>query len=508
MKVSMASSGLPRAGDLLEERFEILGVLGEGGMGHVFWALDVHVGQEIALKLIVPRYRGRPEREERFLRELELGRRMERHPHLVTMIDGGRLGSSAWPFLVMELVLGKALANQLALGPLRAPMATRIARQVAGAVRALHRSGVVHRDITPMNVLVHRSEAVLIDLSHAGDAAAPRLPVGHSGRLTRENEVPGSHPYVPPEQARSEPARPAMDVFAFGVTLADMLIGLTTDNYSREVFLELQRAGKLKPPRIDTRVYTSVPRALAELVEACTALEAGERPTMDEVVARLDDVLASMGMPAEVSTPAVAGSQPEDDLELEPLRTTERGMARRAWLAALAVMAAVLAVAALAWWWSTDGATKDVPQTREPEVPSPPLPMTREELGVEAPKLENTPAVPTPTPVPRKVKPKTKAKAKAKPMPAIAPEEPSPAEGDECIALRGEVEQAAASAAWAKVAKLTRRRECWGSQAERRRLRVRALFETQAWDDCVDEGQDVTEPQVRQWVDLCQRHVD
>jgi len=529
-------------------------------MGHVFRVLDRQLGREVALKLIVPRYLGRPEREQRFLLELELGQRAGRHPHLVEVLGGGRSRESDWPFLVMELVEGKMLANRLARGPLLADVAARIARQVAGAVRALHRCGVVHRDITPMNVLAHHSDAVLIDLSHAGDASAPRLAIGHHGRLTRENEFPGTHQYMSPEQARSESADPAMDVYAFGVTLADMLIGLTVRNHSREAFLELQRDGKITPPRIDTRVHAKVPRALADLVGACTTLVPGERPTIDEVVTRLDETLATLGMPAESSGPAMAAVGVYRR-EVGPARATEpmgerptattllspppilikeetpigsspvvmgRFEARLPWGrvvgAALVVVVGVPTVAAIARWdspsilvtdeavpWNeADGAERDpAPRTHA-------APETPQAHGVEPTKASGISPAPSapirepkspsagkkPAPLARKVK------TRAKPKRSGAPEEPLPADGDECIALRVEAEQAAASAAWAKVVKLTVRGECWSSRAERERLRVRALFESQAWNDCVDEGRESSEPRVQHWVDLCQRHVD
>ena len=100
-----------------------------------------------------------------------------------------------------------------------------------------------------------------------------------------------------------------------------------------------------------------------------------------------------------------------------------------------------------------------------------------------------------------------KAKAKARPK-RFSVLKVSPAEGDECIALRAEAEQAAANAAWDEAVKLTLRRECWSSQAELARLRIRALFENQAWSDCVEEGRESSEPRVQRWAELCQRHVD
>ncbi|MCX4239732.1 protein kinase [Paraliomyxa miuraensis] len=591
-----AEATLPPVGAVLDERFELRASLGEGGMGHVYRAFDRQRGREVALKLIVPRYRGRQEREQRFLRELELGQRAESHPHLVVMLDGGRLGETGWPFLVMELVEGKSLDRQLARGPLRPHVAARTARMIAGAVRALHRKGVVHRDITPANVLARGESIVLIDLSHAGDAHAPRLPVGHPRRLTRENEIPGTHHYMPPEQARSEPAHPAMDVYAFGVTLAQMLVGLTLHQYSRETYLQLQLEGKIRPPRVDIRIHTAVPRRLAELVDACTALDPAERPTMDEVAQWLDEVMAAMVMPAAGSGPLLAvvqggerGASPSDRLprteRVVPRPAFERGptpisppppldtdeilagtvpavlepepaATRMPWGKAVATALVVMAVvvAGFALWWSlqpepeADGSSERsehgsvapesvLPRSEQPDPGPGPQPSgasassERSSIGVPGseprpavepktaePKLAEpsdvvTPDEPATAEPPARAEPSTSRKPKApttKPkQPAPSPAKtPRPADGEECVALRAETEQAAASAAWTKVAKLTKRRECWSSQGDRKRLRVRALFETQAWSACVDEGQGLDEPQVKQWVDLCQRHVD
>src|SRR5690606_38811885 len=148
-----------------------------------------------------------------------LAQRVGAHPHLVRVLETGRQGEHEWPFLVMELVEGKDLASQLALeGAMPTLRAARIARQIASAVQALHRKGVVHRDVTPMNVLTRGEHAMLIDLSHAADGDAKPAPVGTAGRLTGPHEVPGTHHYMSREQANAAPAQPAMDVYAFGVT--------------------------------------------------------------------------------------------------------------------------------------------------------------------------------------------------------------------------------------------------------------------------------------------------
>lgn len=548
-----AAFALPGIGEVLDERFEIITVLGEGGMGHVFLARDRWHRREVALKLIIPRYLGRPEREERFLRELELGRRVGRHPHLVEMIDGGRLRASGWPFLVMEPVKGQALANQVALGSLRAHVAARIARQIASAISALHRRGVVHRDVTPMNVLVHHNHAVLIDLSHAGDAAAPRFPIGHPRRLTRENEVPGSHIYMSPEQARAEPAQPAMDVYGFGVTLADMLAGLTVDNSSREVFIELQREGKVKPPRIDTRVHTKVPPALAELVEACTAAEPSDRPTVDEIVARLDDVLATMPAPMEVPT----SERSAIGLELEPIRTTEPMRARpmvttpisppppldteetpvggspisrveqeprssRGWvvMAAVVVLVVGLTIAAALWWSSRPPSTASEAEAEsdvtrrfgaapEPSAPaSEPTPRPDPAAEPAEKRPAATPAEPAPVP--------TSPPSTADEAPAKVEEEPKrkpSRKGDAkpsvpCTDVAAEATEASQAMRWDRVLALTKTSRCWNDGAKRIWLRVEALSELGRFAECVRVGSSSTQPVVQRTVKHCARQLE
>lgn len=432
-------------------------------------------------------------------------------------------------------------------------------------VHALHRRGVVHRDITPMNVLVDGHEAVLIDLSHAGDAAAPRLAVGQAGRLTRENEVPGTPQYMPPEQARSEPAELAMDVYAFGVTLAQMLVGLTLDQYSREVFLQLQREAKIKPPRVDIRIHTRVPVRLAELVDACTASDPVTRPSVEEIVETLDEVLASMSMPADVSGPAFAAPAilegetggPVPIVTQSPLQaaaptlgrpatphvpsteemwetgrtgpltdgTPERRGGSRKAIIVTALLLVALVLGLVAWWRTRNEPTLTEPTHEsaggEARTEAVLPPSTEPDAGSRAPQAAE-PVEPRPSPSPavepeeaeqgpktrRKLRHKSSVPTRHEPAASTPVVTPRPAETGECITLRADTENAAASAAWAKVAKLTRRRECWSNQAEGKRLRIRALFEMQSWEACVSEGRGVNEPKIKQWVDLCQRHVD
>ncbi|MEX1367089.1 MAG: serine/threonine-protein kinase [Nannocystaceae bacterium] len=511
---------LPEVGQVLDGRFELLGTLGEGGMGHVFRARDRRLGREVALKLITPRYLGRAVRELRFLRELELGRRGEPHRNLVDYLDGGRLRHLGWPFVVMALVPGKDLASRLAHGPLPPPLATRLARQVAGAVLALHRAGVVHRDVTTMNVLVADGDAVLIDLSHACEVATPQVSPGAQQRLTRDNEVPGTHHFMAPEQARAEPAHPAMDVYAFGVMLVHMLTGVAPGPCGREAFIELQSEGRLRPPRIDTRVYTAVPLALAELVDACVATEPRRRPSMGEVVQRLDEQLVVMTASVESDGPIAAAN--EAGATEGTGRRQGVGSRRRA---LAAVMGVVVVLAAAAWLWPRSATIEPasagavVPQ-REPEAraveqpsegdaaaaPEPALPPATAPMQPE-PQQQADASPPAPTREAEAPKRPRRARRSApRPSPPSSPPEPPTAESCEEILTRAAA--ARTERRWSQVVQLTNTSRCWDDAAARARLRIKALSELQRYGECVKLGTTSTDAEVQRLATHCARQLD
>ncbi|MEM7156221.1 MAG: serine/threonine-protein kinase [Myxococcota bacterium] len=257
-------------------------------MGRVYRAFDRRRGHDVALKLVLPRHLDRPERELRFLQERSLGRRSAGHPNLVSYLDHGRLRDRAWPFVTMVLVPGESLVRRLVQGPLPPAEALSLARQIATAVRALHREKIAHRDVTPMNVLVHDGTAVLIDLSHASELHTPGR---RKHRLTLKHERPGTRLFMSPEQARAEPAQTAMDVYGFGVLFHYMLAGGFPQRRTRRARLRDPKRQQPPPPPIDPRTAPGVPWAAARLVRDCVALAPERRPTIDEVIRRLDEQL-------------------------------------------------------------------------------------------------------------------------------------------------------------------------------------------------------------------------
>ncbi|MEM7160707.1 MAG: protein kinase [Myxococcota bacterium] len=516
---------LPSVGQVLDRRFELLGTLGSGGMGQVFRARDLRLGREVALKLIVPRYLGRPEREQRFLQELDLGRCVEPHRNLVDYLDGGRLHDFAWPFLVMELVPGRDLGSRLARGPLPPPEATRLARQVAGAVQALHRRGIAHRDVTPMNVLVADGNAVLIDLSHASEIAAPRGPSDGQQRLTRMNEVPGTPHFMAPEQARAEPARAAMDVYAFGVMLVHMLTGVAPGRCDDATFIELQGQGQLRPPRIDTRVYDAVPLALAELVDACVATEPQRRPTMDEVVRRLDEQLVVMTAAVESGEQAVAANEASVDslVTTKPFDRHSIDLARpRRRVLLIVSVAVVVAAGALGWWLHSRSGSEERGvgvELAESPVTSPRAaaePSRQPTAGFnteQPPRNPPAPAEPvTPATEPVVIPPPTEAAPPSRPRRSKRRSQPHsasvPREVDPCPETLERASAARKARQWRQVAELTRTRRCWDDPVAYTRMRIKALSELGRFNDCVKLGEASADPEARRMAVHCDRQLD
>ena len=292
-----AALALPRVGELVGDRFRLLGELGEGGMATVFRAHDAVTEQEVALKLLAPRYVGRGVRERRLIDEAIYLRRIGDHPNLLRLIDAGVLAPSGWPWLCTEVMHGQDLGWLLVKGKLPPQRAIPIAGQVADALLACHRAGVVHRDLTPHNIFVLEGSGdtvKLFDFGHAAALGGPELAAGERGRLTGVHDVPGSLGYIGPEQAQNAPPDPAMDVFSFGVLLAEMITGRNPyERFAdRSAFIRAQREGTLDPISIQPWAY-AIPEGLAEIVRSCTAPVA-DRPSMACARELLGRVAASL----------------------------------------------------------------------------------------------------------------------------------------------------------------------------------------------------------------------
>ncbi|MFO0612122.1 MAG: protein kinase [Polyangiaceae bacterium] len=200
-------------GRRLGGRYEILERIGVGGMGEVYRAYDRDLDEPVALKLLRPDIAQDPEMLERFRNEVKLARRVT-HRGVARMFELGT-SEDGHRFLTMELVEGESLARVLEReGSLSIPRALRIAVGILEGLEAAHAASVLHRDIKPDNVMVEPSGRVVVT-----DFGIARTTV--SGNT----DLAGTPAYMSPEQARGEPASTSSDVYAFGVTLFEMLTG-------------------------------------------------------------------------------------------------------------------------------------------------------------------------------------------------------------------------------------------------------------------------------------------
>src|SRR5439155_26964264 len=147
----MAEVSDPRIGTLLEGRYRLDTRLAAGGMGVVYKGELVAIGKPVAIKFMHDALAAVPDLVKRFQREATAMSRLA-HPHLVSVVDSGLAGGV--PFLVMDFVLGRSLADVLADGPMPATRAANIAKQILVGVKHAHTSGVVHRDLKPDNILM------------------------------------------------------------------------------------------------------------------------------------------------------------------------------------------------------------------------------------------------------------------------------------------------------------------------------------------------------------------
>jgi serine/threonine protein kinase/WD40 repeat protein len=216
-------------GTVLSARYEILGKIGQGGMGEVHRALDRNLGRHVAIKVLPAAVADDAERLARFEREARLLAVLN-HPHVAAIhgleeFEGRR-------FIVMELVEGEALKMRLDRGPLETGEAMDLCRQIAEGLEAAHDKGIVHRDLKPGNILITpEGAAKILDFglakAYAGEttgvdiANSPTI----TARMTEPGVILGTAAYMSPEQARGRPVDKRADIWAFGCVLYECLTG-------------------------------------------------------------------------------------------------------------------------------------------------------------------------------------------------------------------------------------------------------------------------------------------
>ncbi len=210
--------------------YEVLALLGTGGMGRVFRAHDTRLDRDVAIKVLLKGAGGDEDRLRRFEQEARVIGALN-HPNVVVIHDTGRDEGS--PYLVTELLEGDTLRERLRRGPLTERKAVEIAIQIARGLAAAHDKGITHRDLKPENVFLTRDGQVKIldfGLAHIGrtEPGGPETGSGSgsgNGTLSLSGAVMGTAGYMAPEQIRGRPVDPRADIFALGAVLYELLCG-------------------------------------------------------------------------------------------------------------------------------------------------------------------------------------------------------------------------------------------------------------------------------------------
>ena len=266
-------------GTIVGDRFEIRSVLGQGGMGVVYRALDRQTGQEVALKFLSRFQASDPILRERFQREAELTARVDGGPGVVRVHQIGVHEGS--PYSALELCPGGDMADALRQG-LEQERLLEICESVALTLGRCHAQGIVHRDVKPQNVLFDSDgRAKLCDFGLAVDQA-------ERVRLTQTNTILGTPRYMAPEQADdAREAGPPADVYALGVLLYEGLVGRPP--FVGSAIQVLRRVLEGPPPESPSRVLpgASIPRDLDLLVMRALERDPALRPSALELAADL-----------------------------------------------------------------------------------------------------------------------------------------------------------------------------------------------------------------------------
>ena len=268
--------------------YEIVSLLGAGGMGEVYRARDTRLDRTVAIKVLPQQFSADPDVRARFEREGRAISSLE-HPHICPLYDIGEASNpdSQLPnpdkiqFLVMQHLEGETLEARLKKGALPFASAMQTAIEIADALDKAHRAGIVHRDLKPGNVMLTKSGAKLLDfgLAKTGAAAAPlsglsMLPTTPPN-VTAQGTILGTFQYMAPEQLEGVEADARTDIFAFGVLLFEMLTG-------RRAFEGKTRASLLgailkdEPPPIST-LQSSIPVQLDRIIATCLAKDPDDR---------------------------------------------------------------------------------------------------------------------------------------------------------------------------------------------------------------------------------------
>jgi serine/threonine protein kinase len=278
-------------GRIIDNRYRINELIGEGGMGSVFAAEHLNLHKDVAVKIIRPDYGSDGEVAVRFAREAMATAQLE-HPHVVSAIDYGPLPEGG-AYLVMQLVRGRSLTEILELqGQLHWSKACELGAQVADAMSAANSLGIVHRDLKPDNILIQpRKDGT--DLVKILDFGIARIrdqgrsaPAGAmpAEKLTQTGAIVGTPGYMAPEQAVGDKIDHRADLYALGVVLWETIVGRRLWNIDDMMTLIKTQLGKPAPRIREVVDDETIPKELDDLIAQLLSRSPSDRPSQAGVV--------------------------------------------------------------------------------------------------------------------------------------------------------------------------------------------------------------------------------
>jgi serine/threonine protein kinase len=217
----------PLLGMLIEGRYKVSSIIGQGSAGTVYLAVQELIGREVAIKVLHDHLVSDEEFIKRFTQEAKASSRLS-HPNIITIYDFGVLQKGNRPYIAMDLLRGTTLSNLITeCHHLSVDEVLPICKQVCGALAEAHRQGVVHRDVKPENiVLVERSGQKLFPIVVDFGIARLLQEDASLGRITRSGTVCGSPTYMSPEQCMSSKVDQRSDIYSLGIVIYEMLTGI------------------------------------------------------------------------------------------------------------------------------------------------------------------------------------------------------------------------------------------------------------------------------------------
>jgi eukaryotic-like serine/threonine-protein kinase len=256
--------------------YELQSPLGAGGMGEVYRARDTRLGRNVAIKVLPAHFATDPVRKQRFEREAKTISNLN-HPHICVLHDIG--SQDGIDYLVMECVEGETLAKRLDRGPLPLEQVLTYGAQISDALDKAHRSGMVHRDLKPGNVMLTATGAKLLDFG----LAKPASPLASTAMrdltkdsvATEQGTIVGTFQYMSPEQVEGKELDGRSDIFSLGAVLYEMLTGKRA--FEGKSQLSVASAILEKDPAPISSVKPTAPPALEHVIRKCLEKSVDDR---------------------------------------------------------------------------------------------------------------------------------------------------------------------------------------------------------------------------------------